>query len=336
MSENNENGDVSNADVTLSKNPVGINTSLSEVGLSPNSASHSDTPPTVDTSVGGVPTEFFAQMIQMMKHVSDRMTTVDSKMKINDIFLPSYDPDSNIGIREWCKHVTTAMDTYNFSDYDVRMKVGSLMKGRARLYVDNWLVSTGSWGELRDVLITTFEPESRYSRDVIRFREHVYDSSKNIAQFLSEAWVLWQRVTKDKLTSDDAVEAVIGCISDERLRIDLLNVRAKSVPELISVASSIRPTKRVNSNQTAQNLNKRLRLAEKFNLYCQVCKKTNHDTRDCRFANKSTAPQPCHDSNNGTQNTVKPTCTFCSKAGHTYEACFKRERAVVSNVNCVG
>lgn len=334
MSANNTDGDVSGADVTLPKNPAGINTPLSEVGSPPTSPSHSDGIPIANTSVSGVPAEFFAQMMQMMKHVSDRMTKSDSKVKISDIFLPSYDPDSNIGIREWCKHVSTAMDTYNLSDYDVRMKVGSLLKGRARLYVDNWLVSTGSWEELRDVLITTFEPESRYSRDVFRFREHVYDSSKNIAQFLSEAWVLWQRVTKDKLTSDDAVEAVIGCVSDERLRIELLNARAKSVPELISVASSIRPTKRLNSNQTSQNLNKRPRLAEK--LYCQVCKRTNHDTRDCRFANKNTAPQPRQVSNSETQNTVKPTCTFCSKAGHTYETCFKRERSVVSNVNCVG
>lgn len=335
MSENSDNGGVSNADATVSKNSVGDNATLSEVGSLPTSRP-SDTPSVANASVNGVPTEFFAHMMQMMKHMTDRMTTFDSKVKINDIFLPSYDPDGNIGIREWCKHVTTAMDTYNLSDYDVRMKVGSLLKGRARLYVDSWLVSTGSWEELCDVLITTFEPENRYSRDVTRFREHVYDNSKNIAQFLSEAWILWQRVTKDKLTSDDAVEAVIGCINDERLRIELLNARAKSVPELISVASSIRPTKRANSNQITQNLNKRPRLSEKSNLYCQVCKRTNHDTRDCRIANKNTLPRPRHDLNSDTQNIAKPTCTFCSKLGHTYETCFKRERAVVSNINCIG
>ncbi|XP_072934982.1 uncharacterized protein [Epargyreus clarus] len=336
MSKNMEDSEVSNAEFTPSENSVGQNPSLSEVGPRPTSAGHSNLPSAVTTFVGGVPTEFLAQMMQMMKHMSDRMTLSESKVKICDVILPSYDPDSNIGIREWCKHITTAMDTYNLSDYDVRMKVGSLLKGRARLYVDSWLVSTNSCPEVRDILITTFEPESRYSRDIVRFREHVYDNSKNIAQFLSEDWVLWQRVTKDKLSSDDAVEAVIGCISDERLRIELLNARAKSVPELISVASSIRPTKRINSNQSLQNLNKRPRLVEKSYPYCQVCKRTGHETRDCRFANKNTASQPRHDSNNGTQNTTMPTCTFCSKIGHTYETCYKRERAVVSNVNFVG
>lgn len=89
------------------------------------------------------------------------------------------------------------------------MKVGSLLKGRARLWVDNLLVTTTTWQELRDVLITTFEPKNRYSRDIVRFREHNYDNTKDIAQFLSDAWVLWRRITKDKLSSDDAVEALI-------------------------------------------------------------------------------------------------------------------------------
>lgn len=341
MSESGDgNGDVSSADVTLSKNSDGSGAPLSEVGLKPTSAANSGINKNTDTSVNGVPTEFFSQMLQMMKHMSDRMTTQsESKVKINDIFLPSYDPDANVGIREWCQHVTTAMDTYNLSDYEIRMKVGSLLKGRARLWVDNWLVSTTTWRELRDVLITTFEPENRYSRDIVRFREHNYDNTKDIAQFLSEAWVLWRRVTKDKLSNDDAVEAVIGCVGDERLRIELLNARAVSVPELISVASSIRRVKRLNpSNVTIQQgASKRPRFTDKASPFCHTCRKPGHDTRDCRFGNKSSSSQPRHYENkNLSQITDKPTCTFCSKIGHTYETCYKRERAVVSNVNCVG
>lgn len=342
MSEPGEgDGDVSDADVTLSKNPAGQNPPLSEVGLPPTSARPTDSNNEIaNTSVNGVPAEFFSQMLQMMKHVSDRLVTLpDSKVKINDVFLPSYDPDANIGVREWCQHVTTAMETYNLSDYDVRMKAGSLLKGRARLWVDNWLVSTTTWEELRDVLITTFEPENRYSRDVVRFREHNYDHSKDIAQFLSQAWVLWRRITKDKLSNDDAVEAVIGCIGDERLRIELLNARATSVPELISVASSIRRTKRPfqSTSSVQQGPAKRQRFSDKPSLFCQFCKKPGHDTQDCRYRNKSENPQPRHlEDKTGPQKDNRPTCTFCSRVGHTYETCYKRERAVISNVNCVG
>ncbi|KOB70078.1 Uncharacterized protein OBRU01_09374 [Operophtera brumata] len=197
------------------------------------------------SSSGGVQTELLKKMMQIMNHMTDRITKLpDNKVKINDVFLPSYDPDANIGIREWCQHVTAAMETYKLSNYDIRMKASSLLQGRARLWVDNWLVTTTTWQELREVLITTFEPENRYSRDILRFREHTYDETKDIAQFLSQAWVQWKRITKGKLSDNDAVEAVIGCIGDERLRIELLNARAGSVPELISVASSIRCVKR--------------------------------------------------------------------------------------------
>lgn len=82
--------------------------------------------------------------------------------------------------------MTKAIETYNLNDdddYDVRMKVGSLLKGRAKLWVDNWLVTTSSWDELRDNLITTFEPENRYSRDIVKFRENTYDPSKDIVEF---------------------------------------------------------------------------------------------------------------------------------------------------------
>lgn len=334
-------GDVSSADVTVSKNSDEVGAPLSEVGLNPTSARPSDSNnENCAASVNGVPTEFFTHMMQMMKHMSDRIATQPStpKVKIKDVFLPSYDPDADIGVREWCQHVTTAMETYDLSDYEVRMKAGSLLKGRARLWVDNWLVSTTTWNELRDVLITTFEPENRYSRDIVRFREHNYDNSKDIAQFLSQAWVLWRRITKDKLSNNDAVEAVIGCVGDERLRIELLNARATSVPELISVASSIRNVKRPHpgTSGTHQGPAKRPRF-DKPSLFCQVCKKPGHDTRDCRYRDKTDSSQPRqHDNKTAPQNVGRPTCTFCSRVGHTYESCYKRERAVVSNVNCVG
>lgn len=200
-------------------------------------------------------------------------------------------------------------------------------------------MATTTWQELRDVLIITFEPENRYSRDVVRFREHCYDNSKDIAQFLSQAWVLWRRITKDKLSNDDAVEAVIGCIVDERLRIELLNARATSVPELISVASSIRCNKRPypNTSNVQQGPVKRQRFSDKPSLFCQICKKPGHDTQDCRYGDKNENSQPRHlDNKSVSQKDNRPSCTFCSRVGHTYETCYKRERAVVSKINCVG
>ncbi|KAL0894307.1 hypothetical protein ABMA27_014304 [Loxostege sticticalis] len=171
-----------------------------------------------------VPPEFFSHMMMMMQSMSERLLNQphNDKVKISDVFLPAFDPDGNVGVREWCDHICLAKNTHQLSDYDIRMKVTSLLRGRAKMWADNWLVTTSSWDELRKNIITTFEPENRYSRDVLKFREHSYDSSKDITEFLTQSWILWRRVTKDKLDSSDSVEAVIGTVNDERLRIDPL------------------------------------------------------------------------------------------------------------------
>ncbi|XP_041970747.1 uncharacterized protein LOC121727134 [Aricia agestis] len=293
---------------------------------------------------GNVPPEFYLHMMTMMQNMSERLTKQREKVKITDVFLPSYDPDGNVGVREWCDHITSAKNNYELSDYDIRMKVTSLLKGRAKMWADNWLVTTSTWDELRQNIITTFEPESRYSKDVLRFREHEYDHTKDIAEFLSRSWILWRRVTKDKLNDNDAVEAVIGTISDERLRIELMNARATSVPELISVASSIRTSKRPNHANVNQPLAKRFKYSlDNRNISnCNFCKKPGHFSRDCRGKNNSTIldkqPVPNNPSSSGISlqkpNTSK-ICSFCSKAGHTFDTCYRREKQITSNVNSV-
>lgn len=289
---------------------------------------------------GNVPPEFYLHMITMMQNMSERLSKQRDKIKITDVFLPSYDPDGNVGVREWCNHISLAKTNYDLSDYDLRMKVTSLLKGRAKMWADNWLVTTSTWDELRQNIITTFEPENRYSKDVLRFKEHNYDPTKDIAEFLSRSWILWRRVTKDKLDDSDAVEAVIGTISDERLRIELMNARATSVPELISVASSIR-AKRHNTSHQNQPPSKRLKYAiDNRNVpYCNFCKKAGHTFSDCRNKNTSIAVEKHTTEKIPSASTSVPKqndnrfCSFCSKSGHTFDTCFRREKQITSNVN---
>ncbi|KAH9636847.1 hypothetical protein HF086_017802 [Spodoptera exigua] len=159
---------------------------------SSNTTTAHPTAPTV-----GVPPQFMLQMMEMMQRMSERLSsTPEPRIRIKDIYLPSFDPDSHVGVREWCQHIDKAAANYKLNDLDLRKKVCGLLKGRAKMWIDDWLVTTSSWEEFREKLITTFEPENRYSRDVLQFREHVYDSSKDISEFLSRAWVLWKRITK--------------------------------------------------------------------------------------------------------------------------------------------
>nr|XP_037869898.1 uncharacterized protein LOC110385666 isoform X2 [Bombyx mori] len=369
------NCDVSNADVTLFKNNTEVNVPSSEVGShaasaqqQPEATSQIEPHHGLNTTgnagssleqeqeqpqsallnapMSSVPPQFIMQMMHVMQQMSERLSTpAETKIRINDIYLPSFDPDTSVGVREWCQHIDKAIETYRLNDFDIRMKVGSLLKGRAKMWVDDWMVTAASWAELRNNLITTFEPENRYSRDIARFREHMYDSSKDISEFLSRAWVLWRRITKDKLPNEDAVEAVIGCVNDEKLRIELLNTRATTVPELISVASSVRAMKRFHQGSNKLSTNKRPRFlnSTSSNSSCHICKRTNHTTNECYYK-MVTESKPEQRNKTTTETTKEVTsyqndkttiCSFCKIPGHSFETCFKRERALTSNVNYV-
>lgn len=371
--DNSEENDVSNADVIVFKNTLMSASPSSEVGShaasaqqQPDAITRTELPhgsnttcnagtssqqeisqaSLVNAPMTSMPPQLMMQMMQVMQQMSERLSTpAETKVRITDIYLPSFDPDTNVGVREWCQHIDKAIETYNLKDFDIRMKVGSLLKGRAKMWVDDWMVTTATWAELRNNLITTFEPENRYSRDIVRFREHIYDSSKDISEFLSRAWVLWRRITKDKLSNEDAVEAVIGCVNDERLRIELLNTRATTVPELISVASSIRTMKRShpNSNNTSANKRPRFSNTTPSTSSCRICKRSNHTTSECYYKMTESKPEQRNKMRSETdgkeiitnQNNKTTICSFCKIPGHSFETCFKRERALTSNVNFI-
>lgn len=114
---------------------------------------------------------------------------------------------------------------------------------------------------------------------------------------------------------------MIGCINDERLRIEFLN------------ATSIRKKRsHVNSSSTIHTTRPRFSDNTPSTSSCRFCKKTNHSTNDCRFKPLETKREA---SNKDSKTPIASVCTYCKKPGHTYEACFTRQHSLTSNVNCV-
>lgn len=141
------------------------------------------------------------------------------------------------------------------------------------------------WVQLLRNPIITFEPEDRYSRDIVVLGEHVYDSSKGmclLAGFLPRAWVLRRRNIKDTLEAVHGMEAVIGCVSGDHLRVELLNAEAAMVPELISFAISMRGRlPHSSSDSTLQS--GRPRLSE--GVSCRICKRSVTATAIIEYSN---------------------------------------------------
>lgn len=49
------------------------------------------------------------------------------------------------------------------------------MKGRAKTWADESLLRTTTWRDMRSDMLQTFEPESRYFADVLKFRNYTLE-----------------------------------------------------------------------------------------------------------------------------------------------------------------
>lgn len=152
----------------------------------------------------------------------------------------------------------------------------------------------------------------------------------NPAESITKAWNIWKRVIngdKDK----DAVEAVIGCVDNEFLRLRLLSSKCSSVPELISVAATIKQREPRQGEPPAKR--PRLRSNRYDTAPCFKCGKPGHVQAHCNMSNEkvndpkpllgSSTPSGLNEPSNRTER-PKPRCSYCDKIGHTESVCFKK------------
>ncbi|XP_045454946.1 uncharacterized protein LOC123664446 [Melitaea cinxia] len=254
---------------------------------------------------------------------------------LSDIYIASFDPDGDVPIRDWCEHVDRAKNHWQLTDYEVCTKIAGLLQGRAKTLGDTWLVKSPVWSDMREALIQTFEPEARYSNDIVKLRSFKFDMA-NPAESITKAWNIWKRVIngdKDK----DAVEAVIGCIDNEFLRLRLLSSKCSSVPELISVAATIKQREPQHAEPPAKR--PRLRNNRNDTALCFKCRKPGHVQAKCdRDNHKISDPKPLLDTINSNESSSrterpKPKCNYCNKIGHTESVCFKKIGDEAEKVN---
>ena len=60
------------------------------------------------------------------------------------------------------------------------------------------------------------------------------------------------------------------------------------------------------------------------NKYCKNYRRNNHNTSECRYANRTVDTGQQYKQNKENQ-TRKPTCVYCKKTGHALEECYKKK-----------
>lgn len=256
------------------------------------------------------------------------------RVRISDVYFPSFDPDKNMDVKEWVNLISRTQQEYKLKDHEVRLKAASVLKGRAQSWADECLLRTTTWTEMREDMLQTFEPESRYFSDVLKFRRYSIDDADSIPEYISNIWKMFKKIVKPNPTEQDAVEFVIGSISDDSLRTELLNSKSSTVPELIAIAKTIRKRKAPTAREQAGPYKKPKIENRKLDqgMTCFVCGKPGHRARWCdRNAIALARTEPNQSAKTDVDN-KKKVCSYCSKPGHSYENCFKRLNAE-KNVN---
>lgn len=272
--------------------------------------------------------EFLAGLI-------NRTVAPTRRPRLCDIYIAPYNPDGDVPIRDWCEHVDRAKTHWELADYEVCTKIASLLQGRAKTIGDAWLVKSPVWSEMREALIQTFEPEARYSNDILKLRNFKFDMS-NPAESITKAWHIWKRVVSGNKDTH-AVEAVIGCMDNEYLRLRLLSSKCTTVPELISVAATIRPQEPRQGEPPAKR--PRLRNNREDSIVCFKCGKTGHVQANCNKGNDNVKdPKPLLSENTSKESAfqterLKLRCNYCNKTGHVEDKCFKKMNDAAERVN---
>ncbi|KAK6642605.1 hypothetical protein RUM43_004107 [Polyplax serrata] len=261
-----------------------------------------------------------------MMDIISTFKSVNNSTRISDVFFPTFDPDKSVGVKEWVELISRTQKEYNLKDHEVRLKAASVLKGRAQTWAEDCLLRTTTWEEMKNDMLQTFEPECRFFMDVLKFRRYSLSEAETLSEYLSNTWKMYTRIMSTEINDANAVEFVIGSIDDDILRLELLNTKSRTVPELISMAKTIGKRKRINTGE-GRSMNRRLRTSSAGGdsiMKCYSCGQPGHRMAICP-QNKKTqhrADEP-----------KRQECSFCRTAGHTIETCFRRINTTTKDVN---
>ncbi|KAL4156031.1 hypothetical protein QTP88_000066 [Uroleucon formosanum] len=95
-----------------------------------------------------------------------------------------------------------------------------------------------------------------------------------------------------------------------------------------AIKDSLEEDRIYQSNKGTQRLLHNKSNNNSSNKYCKNCQKTNHNTSECKYTNRTVdTGQQSKQNKDKTIDNKRTTCGYCKKTGHTLEECYKKKNA---------
>lgn len=193
-----------------------------------------------------------------------------------------------------------------------------------------------SWDSLRELLTVTFCAKRTPGYLQLELSTTRFKSGETIQEYSSRVEKLLHElcnVSTSKRTKTEA-KAVHDYIKEttlttyiEGLPDSIRNIIKSRNPSNLEDAMkvSLEEEKIFLSNKETRRLFQNKSNANSTNKYCKNCQKSNHNTNECRYANRSIDTGQNNKQKNS--NTKQETCAYCKKSGHTIDKCYKKKGA---------
>ncbi|XP_073942517.1 uncharacterized protein [Choristoneura fumiferana] len=268
--------------------------------------------PTVGYSASGSEIALLRRQVELLERMvfssNPQPRSTNFHRKLTDIYLPEYDPDINqLTIQEWCKQVDSLILLRGCSQEIAMMKALSCLRGRAKKWADANAHALADWTAIKTHLLSQFSAETRYITFVNRFRDYTSNDAETYAEYVSEAWRLFSRISPNAPV-DLMVEAVISGIRPKFYQAELLRSMPKTQAELIATLTNYRKRSAVSSafNEATEPKRPRTDTSTVTNdsnrIRCNKCGRNGHRAQDCKT----------------------PFCNTCKRTGHHSDKCWSK------------
>jgi len=148
------------------------------------------------------------------------------------------------------------------------------------------------------------------------------------------------RSTADAKAVHDYIREITLTTYVEGLSLSIRStIKSKNLSTLEdAINESIEEEKIYQSNKDTQRILQGRPYNNSSGKYCKNCKKSNHNTNECRYAKRdvemSQQNKQLKDNNNKINcDSKRPICGYCRKNGHSIEECFKKKNADARRIN---